>query len=214
MFKKFFNKNVEKKIEVPQDWASYFSGVDDKPASFRLNLALKTIAPIENYGVRVWFSIKVLDPDENGLTTREEFPAICDIEDDVSAVLEEMGMIAVGALKTNGTFDLYFYAKEIGDFEERIASVMKKHPKYSFMTDYKEDTDWGDYANFLYPGEYEFQTIQNQRVLINLNQQGDNPEAEREIDHWLYFEKEENREAVISKAENIGYKVLSKKKYG
>jgi len=210
MFKKFFNKKTEKALEVKQDWASYFCNVDSKPASVRLNLALHEIAPIESYSHRVWFSIKLLNPDENGLTTREEFPIICNIEDEVSGALEKTGAIAVGALKTDGTFDLYFYTKSVGNYISSIQSIMSNYPDYQFATETKIDKEWYDYFNFLYPEEYEYQTIQNQRILINLEKEGDNPEIERLIDHWLIFEKEDAREKYISKIERLGYKVLSK----
>ncbi|MCG8839039.1 DUF695 domain-containing protein [Tenacibaculum dicentrarchi] len=209
MFKKLFNKKSEKTLEVKNDWASYFCRVENKPASIRLNLALNEIAPIEKYNNRVWFSIKLLNPDENGLTTKEEFPAICKIEDDISEALERIGMILVGALKTNGTFDLYFYSKSIGEFEEIVNTVMKSYSNYNYATDSKTDNEWNDYFDFLYPGEYEYQTILNKRVLINLEKQGDNAESEREVDHWLYFEKEGDRNNYILKIEKIGYKVLS-----
>ena len=209
MFKNLFNKKPEKPLEIEHDWASYFCRVEDKPASIRLNLALNEIAPIEKYNHRIWFSIKLLDPDENGLSTKEEFPVICKIEDDISEALEKLGMILVGALKTNGTFDLYFYSKNTGEFEEVANSVMKKHSNYSYAIDAKADNDWNDYFDFLYPGEYEYQTILNQKVLINLETNGDNSESEREIDHWLYFETEKDRNSYIQKIEKIGYKVIS-----
>ncbi len=210
MLKKLFNKKVEKTIEVEQEWASYFCRVEDKPASIRLNLALNNIAPIENYSTRIWFSVKLLNPDENGFTSREEFPTICKIEDDISEAIEKTGMISVGALKTNGTFDLYLYGKNRSKVEEVIFRVMKNYPEYNYATDIKIDESWSDYFNFLYPEEYEYQTILNQRVLMNLEKQGDNPESERKIDHWLYFDTEENREIFISKIEKNGYPLISK----
>lgn len=210
MFKNIFNKKSEKTIDIKNDWASYFCRVEDKPGSIRLNLALNEIAPIEKYKYRIWFSIKLLKPDENGFTTREEFPTICDIEDDISNALEKVGVILVGALKTNGTFDLYFYSKNIEGFEKIINSVMKNYSDYNYATDSKTDNEWNDYFNFLYPGEYEYQTILNQRVLMNLDKEGDNSESEREIDHWLYFKTEDDRNNYIPKIEKIGYKVISK----
>ncbi|WP_165748848.1 DUF695 domain-containing protein [Cellulophaga sp. Z1A5H] len=211
MFKKFFNKKKEEQpLEIKHDWASYFCRVEDKPASIRLNLALHDRAPIENYKHRIWFSIKLLNPDENGFTTREEFPVICSIEDAIAEALEKIGAIFVGALKTNGTFDMYSYSRNIENLDEVIHGVMKNFSDYNYATDTKEDTQWDTYFNFLYPGVYEYQTILNQKVLIDLHKQGDNPEIEREIDHWLYFETEKDRDTFILKSETLGYKMLSK----
>ena len=211
MFKNLFNKKQEKPIEVKQDWASYLCLIEDKQASIRLNLALYNVAPIENYKHRTWFSVLLLNPDESGLTTSEEFPVICQIEDDILDALAKKGVIFTGAVKTNGMFDMYLYSKNVDDYESIIQSVMKTHPDYKYATDFKEDVEWEDYFNFLYPSEYEYQSIQNQRVLMNLEKQGDDSEKEREVDHWIYFETDNDRENYAKKVEELGYKILSKK---
>lgn len=212
MFKNLFSKKKEKPVEVKQDWGMYFCLVDDNQASIRLNLALNEIAPVEDYKYRTWFSVKLLHPDENGFTTREEYPKICQIEDDILDALTKQGAIVAGAVKTNGVFDLYLYSKDITDYEEIINSVMKVHADYLYSTDFKEDMGWESYFKFLYPSDYEFQTIQNQRVLMNLDEHGNDSEKDREVDHWIYFKTRDDLDDYIDKVEAIGYKVLSKEK--
>ncbi len=209
MFNKLF-KDREQTVKIEQEWASYFCRVNNNPASIRLNLALAKIAPVEDYKYLIWFSVKLLNPDENGFTTNEEYPEICRIEDDVLKILEPNGDIFAGAVKSNGTFDMYLYSKNTDGYENAIRSVMAHHEDYKYATDCKEDTEWSDYFDFLYPAEYEYQTIMNGRVLMGLKQHGDNPEMEREVDHWLYFGTGKDRDNFIEKAEAAGYKVLSK----
>ncbi len=209
MFKNLFKKR-EQPVEIGQEWASYFCRVNDNPATIRLNLALAKIAPIEEYGSRIWFSVKLLNPDENGFPTREEYPGICRIEDDVVKVFEQKGDIFAGAVKSNGTFDMYIYSKNADGYDDAIRSVMARHADYLYATDCGEDAEWSDYFDFLYPAEYEYQTILNGRVLMGLEQHGDNPELEREVDHWIYFATEKDRDNFIEKAEGSGYRVLSK----
>lgn len=199
-------------IEVKQDWGSYFCLVEDNHASIRINLALEETASTKEYNQRTWFSVKLLNPDENGFTTQEEFPVICKIEDDILEALEKNNAIFVGALKTNGMFDMYLYSKDTAGYEEIISSAMNKYPDYQFATDSREDIEWSDYFDFLYPGEYEYQTIQNQKFLLSLQEHGDNPEKEREVDHWIYFKTEEDRDNYIKKVEELGYKILSAEK--
>ena len=209
MFKSIFKKR-EQPVEIEQEWASYFCRVNHNPASIRLNLALAKIAPIEDYNYRIWFSVKLLNPDENGFTTKEEYPEICRIEDDLLKPFEQKGDVFTGALKSNGTFDMYIYSKNANGYEEAIRSVMARHADYRYATDCREDAGWSDYFDFLYPAEYEYQTIMNERVLMGLQQHGDNPEMEREVDHWIYFGTEKDRDNFIEKVEGFGYKVLSK----
>lgn len=74
---------------------------------------------------------------------------------------------------------------------------------------FDEDPEWDIYFNFLYPDEYSFQAMMNRRVIQNLMEQGDNSEAEREVDHWLYFSNSKDRDFFVNKAEGMGYKINS-----
>lgn len=199
-------------MEIKQDWAFYYCLVENTDASIRLNLALAEIAPIEQYPFRIWFSVKLLNPNEKGLTTNEEYPKICEIEDDIAGILENNGAIMVGALKNNGTADWYFYSNQTENIENLINSVMKKHKEYLYGFDIKEDRPWSDYFDFLYPEEFEMQTIQNRKVLMQLDKMGDNREKERKVDHWIYFQTENDRENFIQEAKKLGYNILSKEK--
>ena len=66
--------------EIKQNWNFYMCRVDDKPASIRLNLALSNIAPVEDYKHRFSIFIKMNNPTEDGLSSNEEYPILCDIE--------------------------------------------------------------------------------------------------------------------------------------
>jgi uncharacterized protein (TIGR01619 family) len=213
MFKNLFKKR-KRSVKIEQEWASYFSLVNGNQASIRLNLALAGIAPIDSIGYRVWFSVKLLNPDENGFTTGEEFPEICKIEDEISKEFEANGAVVAGAVKTDGMFAMYIYSPSGNEYEQRIRSIMKNHADYLYATDCREDAEWSDYFDFLYPSEYEFHTITNQMVLTRLEQHGDNPEKEREVDHCIYFRTEKDRDNFIEKAQEAGYKVLSKENLG
>ncbi|MBS9773900.1 MAG: DUF695 domain-containing protein [Tenacibaculum sp.] len=197
-------------MEIKQDWAFYFTLIDDKNASIRLNLALSEVAPIKDYSIRTWFGVKLLNPDENGMTTREEFPKICEIEDSISEILENNGAIMVGSIKNDGTMQMCFYSKDAKNHEELINSVMQNHSEYQYGTDYTEDNEWGYYFDFLYPSEYEYQTIQNQKIIMQLANAENNDELEREVDHWLYFATENDTENFIKEVKEIGYTILSK----
>ncbi|MXV38215.1 DUF695 domain-containing protein [Flavobacteriaceae bacterium Ap0902] len=199
-------------MEINQDWAYYYSLVQDKPASIRLNLALAEVAPIEDYALRTWFSVKLLNPDENGLTTNEEFEKIGEIEDAVSDALANSGAIFVGTIKNNGMADFYFYSKEIYNYKEIIHTVMSNYKEYRFAIDTQEDATWSAYFDFLYPSAYEMQTIRNRKVLMQLDQLGDDPEKERKVDHWIYFKSEKDRDNFIKEAEILGYHILSLEK--
>jgi len=159
--------------------------VDDKPASIRLNLSLYDIAPVEDYNHRISLFINMNNPTENGLSSNEEYPILCDIEDEV--------------IKPEKS-------------EELCKEALKKFPNYQWNCSVAEDVKWDIYFNFLYPDIYSYKAMMNRSVIENLMKQGDNLEKEREIDHWLYFYSEESLNLAAKKVEELGYKILSSKK--
>ncbi|SEC43480.1 TIGR01619 family protein [Tenacibaculum sp. MAR_2009_124] len=214
MFKKLFGKNKPEKIEVNQDWASFFCRIEDKPASIRLNLAHHEVAPINGYRQQIWFSVKLLHPDENGFTTREEFETINAIEDTIfDNISTKHDAILAGAIKTDGRLDLYMYATATDGIEKIVIDTMlQQFKEYRYAVDFKEDKEWNDYYNFLYPNPYEFQTIQNGKVIMQLREHGDNPEMKRKVDHWIYFKNDDEANVFIEAVIDLGYEILSKEK--
>ena len=200
--------NNYNEIEIKQDWANYFCFVGDKSAIINLNLALKQIGPIPEYKFNIWFSLEVLNPNEDGLVTQEELERIYQIEDVIVDELGKNGAIFMGNLKTNGLFEICFYSKYIENYQEIIDSVMRNYPEYKYSISSKEDSSWNDYFSFLYPEKYEYRSIMNAKVITNLLNSGDNAELEREVDHWFYFKSNQNRELFIKEVSHLGYEVV------
>lgn len=204
--------NEIKKSEIPHDWDFFFCRVDDKPASIRVNLALHNIAPVEGFTHQVQFVVAMLDPTETGLSSRDEYPILCDIEDAISEALDALGAIAAGALKCNGFLELYAYIKNPKGVNEACQNVMKNFPDYHSTCQITDDFEWKTYFDFLYPDLYSYQSMMNRKVFYQLQDQGDKSEVPREIDHWLYFPSEENMLQYATKVQSLGYKILSTEK--
>ena len=198
--------------EIKQNWNFYMCTVDEKAASIRLNFALTEIAPVEDYTHRLTIFIKMNNPTEDGLSSNEEYPILCDIEDEVVDRLETLEDIFAGTVKTQGRLELYLFTKNPEKSEELCKEALAKFPDYLWKTYIDEDKEWDFYYNFLYPDVYSYQAIMNRSVIENLLENEDKLEKEREIDHWLYFKTEENANLAIKKFEELGYKILSSKK--
>ena len=178
--------------EIKQNWNFYMCTVDEKAASIRLNFALTEIAPVEDYTHRLTIFIKMNNPTEDGLSSNEEYPILCDIEDEVVDRLETLEDIFAGTVKTQGRLELYLFTKNPEKSEELCKEALAKFPDYLWKTYIDEDKEWDFYYNFLYPDVYSYQAIM--------------------IDHWLYFKTEENANLAIKKFEELGYEILSSKK--
>lgn len=219
LFDKLFSKtNPEKpttafqpKAEHQEEWEFYFSNVNDKLASIMVDLGLRTVAPMTDKPNVVWVSVKMNNPREDGLSSQEESGILGDIEDAlIDKIISKHNSIYVGRLTSSGDRDLYFYFGDTTLYDKTISEVMVAYPKYQFDFGAKEDKNWGGYFDFLYPLPQQFQSIQNRRVIDQLQKGGDKLTKEREVFHWIYFKSDSDREKFLEKIKNDNFSVVDK----
>jgi uncharacterized protein (TIGR01619 family) len=219
LFDKLFGKTnpaqttstSQSKVGHQEEWEFYFSNVDDKLGSIFVDLGLRKLAPIADKPNVVWVSIKMNNPREDGLSSQEESGLLGDIEDAlVEKIVSKHNAIYVGRLTSAGDRDLYFYFGDTTLYDKTISEVMVAYPKYQFDFGSKEDKEWGGYFDFLYPLPQQFQSIQNRRVIEQLEKGGDNLTKEREVFHWIYFKSESDRENFLEKIKNDNFSIVDK----
>ena len=206
------NKLKQNFNDIKQNWNFYMCHINNKPASIHFNLALCNIAPVEDYKYRISIFIKMNNPTEDGLSSDEEYPILCDIEDKVIEKLKTLEDIFAGTVKSQGKLELYVFTKNPKKTKKLCKEALANFPNYKWIYSINKDVEWDIYFNLLYPDTYSYHAIINRSVIDNLTNQGDNLEKEREIDHWLYFSSEKNINIAIKKVEELGYKILSNKK--
>ena len=200
----------EKKSNYAEEWDFYMSNVNDIIGSFFIDLGLKKIAPVAEKPNMVRVAIFMQNPREDGLSSNEESELLYAIEDNlVDNIISQHNAIFAGRLTTNGMRQLYFYFGNTTNYEKTIAQSMSKYPTYEFNFGMKEDAEWEEYLNFLYPSPSQYQMIMNRRVIRSLEQQGDNLTKERMVDHWIYFKVENDMQNYISEIEKQNFKLIS-----
>ena len=198
------------KIKDSVEWDSYFSNVNGKLASLFVNLALHKTAPMEDKPYVVWVSIKMNNPREDGLSSNEESNELYKIEDSlVDRLNAEFKSVYVGRVTSEGDRDLYFYFGDTSFYDKTISDVMKTFPAYSFDFGAKEDKTWSGYLDFLYPTPRQFESMLNRRVIHQLEKEGDKLAQAREVDHWIYFKTDMDREVFLSKIKAEGFSVVN-----
>ena len=186
------NKNL------PQNWDFFMCRIEGAPASIRTNLALIEVAPLEGLSQRLQFYIKMQNPRPNGLSSNEEYPILCDIEDAIGEKAEATGAVLAGVVRSEGFLELWFYTQNAEALAKTCEEALQTFEGYQSGYNIAEDPEWEDYFGFLYPDEFSYQTMQNRKVLMQLEKNGDKMEVPREIDHFIYFKE----------AEAKGFKVL------
>ncbi|WP_448824366.1 DUF695 domain-containing protein [Capnocytophaga gingivalis] len=195
------NKNL------PQNWDFFMCRIEGAPASIRTNLALIEVAPLEGLTQRLQFYIKMQNPRPDGLSSNEEYPILCDIEDALGDKAEAIGAILAGVVKSEGFLELWFYTQNAEALAKTCEDALQTFEGYQSGYNIAEDPEWEDYFDFLYPDEFSYQTMQNRKVLMQLEKNGDKMEVPREIDHFIYFKEAAQQQAFAKEAEAKGFKV-------
>lgn len=218
LFDKIFGKKeTESKPEIPEDkpsheedWDFYFSNVDDIIGSFYVDLGLAKIAPLADKPNLVWISVNMNNPREDGLSSNEEFDTLSAIEDRLQEfIISKHNSTYVGRLTTDGRRDFYFYMGDTTLCDKTISESLVAFPTYTFDFGIKEDSQWEQYFNFMYPNPRQFQSIQNRKVVDNLEENGDPLTKERQVDHWIYFNTINDRERFLSKIKDDGFQIIN-----
>ena len=195
------NKNL------PQNWDFFMCRIEGAPASIRTNLALIEVAPLEGLTQRLQFYIKMQNPRPDGLSSNEEYPILCDIEDAIGDKAESTGAVSAGVVKSEGFLELWFYTQNAKTLAKTCEEALQTFEGYQSGYNIAEDPEWEDYFGFLYPDEFSYQTMQNRKVLMQLEKNGDKMEVPREIDHFFYFKEAAQQQAFAKEAEAKGFKV-------
>jgi regulator of RNase E activity RraB len=196
---------------MTEHWVSYFCNVNGKLASIFLDIDLRNIAPDSGRPWLLWLWIYFKRPRPDGLSSSEEFPTLCLIEDKVNnAIGQNCQALRAGRITTDGRREFYYYGPNSSRFGPTIADLMKSFPGYEFDHGSRHDPAWDQYLNVLFPSDDDLQKILNREVLDVMENQGDQPEIPREVLHWAYFPTEVNRSDFEAAVQTKEYRIGSK----
>jgi len=196
---------------VAENWNNYFSNVNGELSSIALDLELKKSAPDTMRPWLLWVWVYLKSPKPNGLSDSSEFEILSNIEDALTQSLgSNNGAIQAGRITGASRREFYFYGAHEDGFEEAVASAMRQFPGYKYDADTKEEADWNQYLNLLYPSEEDRERMKNSDLLHVLEEHGDQPERVRPVDHWIFFRTAADRDHIAEQASDLGYKVVNK----
>ncbi|WP_010586101.1 DUF695 domain-containing protein [Schlesneria paludicola] len=197
---------------TPDDdhWEIYVTYVDDNPAVILVDIGVVESVPITSLPNLVWLWIHLKTTDEDGFPSEEEDFRLNEIEDLVTEGMGDLALRYVGRITTDGRREFYFYTDDPEQFRQSATAAMSSVSEYEFEIDVADDPEWSHYQNVLYPSPEDFQQIQNQQVISQLQQAGDSLTEPRPVDHYANFRTAEDRDAFIAAAAAEGYESVSR----
>lgn len=200
--------------EIIEDWGVYFCRwFDEQPACVRVNLALALLEfdPQEKYTKRIQLSVMLKNPDENGFPTKEEEETLYQIEDLLDSIIKEKEGILAAFLRWDKRLSVFTYVEDEKGYEEAFAVALKEQfPGYEYKFWVDEDEEWETYFNALYPDKYEYQGILNNKLIYQIQMDGDTM-VPRVLEHCLYFKTKEKRKEFLEKVETEGFRRIDER---
>ena len=168
-------------------WDFYFCEIDGKPHSTMVNLSLVSIAPLPGLSLFHCLAVTLKRPNPgNGMTTREEFQALRDIDEVIFGSQSEQ-LKYVASQTGDGKRKFYFYAANQSRFAAVKDTFKIAFPDYETSDFNFEDGDWQTYFDQLYPNAIGMNEIKNRAVYVQLEANGDDLTVPRTIDHVVLF---------------------------
>jgi hypothetical protein len=161
-----------------QDFDFYLVEIEERPASFVVDLAASAHVPMPSHPVRVDVRVPMLRPRPDGLRDASELDALGELEDVLARRLgDSVDAIYVGRAVFAGHTILHFYAPAAvrgrqGDLPDLVGTTGEYRPSWAVH----DDAGWSVYLEVLTPDPYEHAVIWNRRLLRAFEDRGDHLE--------------------------------------
>ncbi len=201
------NKEENPENDNPEIWDTYIASYDDGPGITTLRMDLIENAPLASYGHVLMTGVKYSTTREDGFPEEEGLPKLYEISDALTHHLDtQSDAVQVATFTHDGSRIEYFYLNNIEGVEDLLVEFYEaRYPSEDYFISIKEDDEWEYYLDFLYPNEEIINYMSDRNVVMALENEGDILVAPRRIDHWFYFNKDQEREAFIQEVFDLGF---------
>ena len=197
-----------------EEWDVYMAQHEKGPGSVMLDMALKQIAPVKTLPFIVVTGVKFKDCTAEGFPTKKEFLNLYKVSDSVKTIVDAATKNSLAGTFTYQCERLdYYYVADTTGIKEKLRKLYETQFKsYVPYTNIKADKEWQFYLGFLYPNDEARETMANQKVIIKLQEAGDNLDKSRQVDHWIYFPTEKDRNCFVPYLIQHNFKVEPEEK--
>ncbi len=185
--------------------------LEGHPASVQFNAGISLeIEELKQTHPRVAFiKVKLKEPNEKGFLSESEEPEIAFIEDKLEAAMLKFRIGKyVGRVITDGCVTFIYYLQFTYNWQDFLDFALEEFGHYEIESGYQDDGEWNYYQNLLMPTAKEWQIIQNHKVCKSLQEQGDDLQIKRAIEHRVYFQDVSQKSALLDILEKDGFKFM------
>jgi uncharacterized protein (TIGR01619 family) len=194
------------------NWDVYLAEYENGAGSTTFNMDLIENAPNKDFPFVVITGVTYTDCNKDGFPSNNEFAKLYKISEDVIKVIS-----ALTKMESAGTFTYqcerldYIYVQDSNNIREKLTELYQNSFKdYEFYLNIRHDAKWEGYLDFLYPNVENQEQMSNQILVLQLQENGDNLSQPRKIDHWIYFDNAEERDAFEKFVVDDGFQIEGK----
>lgn len=207
-------KSQETQKTDDSNWDAYIANYENGAGSTTFNMDLKKDAPKTDLPYILITGVTFSNCNKDGFPEKEEFNKLYEVSDEVEATISKLTKMELAGTFTYQCERLnYYYINDTTQIRSKLTAFYKnKFSNYKHYINVKPDKNWEAYLNFLYPNEEIQESMSNQKVIEQLQKGGDDLTKSRQIDHWLYFSNEKNRNLFEKLITQNGFKIETKEK--
>lgn len=126
--------------------------------------------------------IPIANPGESGGPSDEEAEILWQLEDDLTAILDEAGVNCrlVARLTHSGERELVFQLADYEEFRPPVGAWMETIDEYEFSV--SEHEGWEFFDEFCWPSDEDWCVIMDRNVVMGLLDAGTNPDKDHTLD--------------------------------
>ncbi len=198
---------------MAEDWNFYFAQVEGAIASVFVDLSYGADAVDPARSTVAWVSLRMRAPRADGLSSSDEAEMLYLIGDVLAAEASQHDALFVGRVTHSGLRDFFFYVSQ--DRQTKLMQGLHRRvagfSTYSYEAGKRADPEWTLYRGYLYPDADGLRQINDTKVLIHLQEHGDDPSKVRPVDFDFAMPDAAAGNALVAWATLRGFTVTERK---
>lgn len=147
----------------------------------------------------------------NGHPKPEALEKLYRFSDDAFAVIDSISrnrLVGIITYQCMG-FDVYYVKDTMGIRDELNRIMAETHAQERCYITIQNDRKWQYYFQQLLPNNFDLNQLMDHKLLFDMVLQGDDLTGEREIRHWIYFNREKKRAQLAEKLKSLKFSMDS-----
>jgi hypothetical protein len=174
---------------------------DEDGSKVTIEVDLNAYAYSNKHGWLFSVFVKFDALDENA----EGFEEFLDTKESLIITLEHEDKAKyVGSRVVDGWSEFYFYANDSKGLDAIVTNILKP-ANYMYESNVVRDAKWDFHYRNLAPTELELAHIQSEKIIFLLQEEGDNLEIPRVVEHYVSFEMPTQKNKFIHSLELEGF---------